>query len=131
MFKIEPIRTKEEQRKYCELCHIEYDEDYLAYAAFIDGAFSGICQFRIIGDAGMIRDLVPLPGVDDFEVMFIMGRSTMNFIDLCGVHLCRARKNAGEMRLLTGIGFRDVGEDSLFADMTGMFDGSHCASKHE
>ena len=48
MFKIEPIRTKEEQRKYCELCRIEYDEDYLAYAAFIDGAFSSSDYFPLL-----------------------------------------------------------------------------------
>ncbi len=130
MFHIRPIESKDEQRDLCSLCSLEYDEDCLAYAAYIDGEFSGISQFRL-GEAGYIRDLRPKEGVDDFEVMFIMGRATMNFIDLCGIHTCYASATAGDRRLLTAIGFRETeNEKILFADMTGMFDGSHCTGGH-
>lgn len=131
MFEIKPIQNKTEQENYCIRCGAEYDADCMAYGAWIKDIFSGICQFHIRDGHGYIRDLVPVTGVDDFEVMFIMGRVTMNFIDLCGVHTCKCRREAGDKRLLTAIGFKDVDGGELFADMTGMFDGSHCASKTE
>jgi len=129
MFTIKPIQTKEEQERLCALCGIDYDADCMAYGADVDGVFAGICQFRIDGSDGYIRDLAPTTGTYDFEVMFIMGRQTMNFIDLCGVHTCRCRVGAGRDTLLRGIGFRDTKGDDLYADMTHMFDGEHCASK--
>ena len=43
----------------------------------------------------------------------------MNFIDTCGVHICRARDNAGDERLLHAIGFRRT-EDGYYVDMTGL-----------
>ncbi len=131
MFIIKPIQDKTLQESYAARCGITYAPDCMAYAAEVDGAFSGICQFKIRGERGYIRDLVPLPGVSDFEVMFIMGRAAMNFIDLCGVHTCECERNAGNPRLLIGIGFRDTGDDCLFADMTHMFDGSHCAGNDQ
>ncbi len=127
MFIIKPIQNKTEQENLCNRCLVTYDPDCMAYAAYIDDVFSGICQFRIRESYGYIRDLVPLPGVHDFEVMFIMGRAAMNFIDLCGVHVCKCRKEAGDGRLLRGIGFREDGGGELCADMTHMFDGSSCA----
>ena len=84
----------------------------------------GFSQFEV-GEAGYIYDLLPAVGSDDFEAMFILGRQTMNFIDLCGNHICKARKDAGDARLLRAIGFKGEG-DELSCDMTGMFDG-HCS----
>ncbi len=131
MFKIQPIQNKTEQENAAVRCGVPYLPDAMAYAAEIDGAFSGICQFSIRGEHGMIHHLVPLPGVDDYEVMFIMGRATMNFIDLCGIHTCLCDKNAGDPKLLRAIGFTDNGGELLFADMTDMFNGKHCASKQK
>jgi hypothetical protein len=48
----------------------------------------------------------------------------MNFIDLCGAHICEAAREAGDARLLHAIGFREA-SGKLSVDMTGMFDG-HC-----
>jgi hypothetical protein len=44
--------------------------------------------------------------VDDFEMMFIMGRSVMNFIDICEHHTCVALPEAADHRLLIAIGFK-------------------------
>ena len=131
MFEIKPIQNKTEQENYCNRCNAVYDADCMAYGAFVEDKFSGICQFHIRNGEGYIKDLTPATGVDDFEVMFIMGRVAMNFIDLCGVHTCKCRRGAGDNRLITAIGFKDTGDADLFADMTGMFDGSHCASKEK
>ena len=84
----------------------------------------GFSQFEI-GETGYIYNLLTAKDTHDFEAMFILGRQTMNFIDICGNHTCKASKFAGDSRLLRAIGFKEV-ENELFCDMTGMFDG-HCS----
>ena len=124
MLKITPIQTKEEQATLCGVCGISFDPDCLAYRAYDDEVFLGMTQFRLAKGHGIIRNLVAAPGVDDFEAMFIMGRATMNFIDLLGLHTCLCPKDAGERRILISIGFRDREDGMMFADMTDMFSGN-------
>lgn len=126
MFKITPVQSKEEQIKLCRLCDADYREGAFAYVMFdIDtGDIMGMSQFEI-GESGYIFNLCEPEGHDDFEAMFILGRQTMNFIDTCGAHTCRAAKDAGNERLLRAIGFKEQ-DDKLYCDMTGMFDG-HCS----
>ena len=64
---------------------------------------------------------------EDYEAIFILGRATMNFIDLCGVHTLKATDNAADSTLLKAIGLRPIEDGSYFCDMTGFFDGSHCS----
>ena len=125
MFKISPIETKEEQKEIIESLGGVYREDYFAYAMRDNesGALMGASQFEISKGTGYISDLREPEGLSDFEAMFILGRATMNFIDMCGAHECRASVDAGDERLLKCIGFKEVGGE-LFADMTGMFDGN-------
>ena len=124
MFKITPIQDKAEQRDICERVGVVFRPEAFAYQMFDieSGALMGMAQFEI-GETGYIYDLKEVPGRDDFEAMFILGRATMNFIDLCGKHTCYARKSAGDERLLKCIGFKEIEGADLFADMTGMFDG--------
>ncbi|MBQ8302224.1 MAG: hypothetical protein IJX97_01580 [Clostridia bacterium] len=128
MFKITPIQEKTRQKEICELCGGEFRPDAFAYQMFdIDsGEIMGMSQFEI-GEVGYIFDLKEAPNRNDFEAMFILGRQTMNFIDLCGAHTCRAAKDASEESLITAIGFKKDGND-YFCDMIGMFDG-HCGCK--
>lgn len=124
MFKISPIEEKKTQKEYVEICGGKFCEDYFAYAMIDNesGKLMGISQFEIEGDTGFISDLREAPGLSDFEAMFILGRATMNFIDMCGAHKCRASLTAGEERLLKSIGFKE-NRDEYFSDMTGMFEG--------
>lgn len=85
MLIIKPIQTKEEQKNLCILCGAEYDADCMAYSAREDDALLGISQFRILGDNGVIYDLKNKIGVIDTEALIIMGRATLNFIDLLGI----------------------------------------------
>ena len=127
MFKIAPINERDIQKKYAEICGAEFLDGFFAYAMTDNetGELMGFSQFEINSD-GYIVDLCPATGLDDFEAMFILGRSTMNFIDMCGAHFCRAKKDAADEKLLRAIGFKPDG-DELSVDMTGMFDGSHCS----
>lgn len=130
MFKISPIQDKDLQKKYAEECGAEFFPELFGYS-MIDqesGDLMGMAQFDISDGCGYIKTLRPRIGYSDFEAMFILGRATMNFIDLCDIHTCRADINAGEERLLKSIGFKLTENGDLFADMTGMFDG-HCDGK--
>ncbi|MBQ4071621.1 MAG: hypothetical protein IJD51_04335 [Clostridia bacterium] len=127
MFKITPINDTELQKKYSTECGTDYREGFFAYAMTDadSGQLMGMAQFEIDGEYGYISDLRPKVGYSDFEAMFILGRATMNFIDLCGSHKCRAAIDAADERLLKSIGFK-LNESRVYeCDMTGMFDG-HC-----
>ena len=123
MFVVRPIADKAEQRACCEACGVAFIESALAYRIDRDGGFAGICQFSLENGCGVIHHLLALPGIDDYEMMFIAGRTAMNFIDLCDLHICRADAKAAEERLLLGIGFKRMDDGTWEADMHGMFGG--------
>lgn len=131
MFKITPIQEKTRQKEICELCGTEFRPDAFAYQMYdIDtGDIMGMSQFEI-GEVGYIYDLREAPCREDFEAMFILARQTMNFIDLCGVHSCKAAKGSAPERLLRAVGFKEQGGE-YFCDMTGMFDGNCGGHKAE
>ncbi len=126
MFKISPINDKTLQEEYAKACNAEYISGYFAYSMTDSetGELMGFSQFEINENGGFIADIREPLGRSDYEAMFILGKATMNFIDLCGSHKCYAKKDAGDARLLHAIGFKtDVG-GILFCDMAGMFDGN-------
>ena len=124
MFKITPIQTKSRQEDICNLFNTEYRPEAFAYILFDHdtGDVMGMSQFEILSDCGYIYDLRIAPDCSDNEAMFILGRQTMNFIDLCGKHICRAATGSADERLLSAIGFK-LSDGEYVADMTGMFDG--------
>ena len=126
MFKIAPINDKALQKKYAAACGCEYIPDFFAYAMTDNdsGELMGFSQFEINENGGLISNLRTKTGYTDDEAMFILGRATMNFIDMCDKHVCYARKDAGDEKLLHAIGFRENKDGLLFCDMTGMFDGN-------
>lgn len=128
MFKISPIQDAETQEKYANMCGTKAKHGFFAYAMTDaeSGDIMGFSQFEILGDEGYISDLRQRSGAqDDFEAMFILGRATMNFIDLCGAHISRAALDAADVRLLSAIGFKEKRNGTFYCDMTGFFDG-HC-----
>ena len=122
MLIVEPIQKKEDQEKLCKKCGIDYDADCLAYSAWVDGELVGVCQFGYREDGGHIFALRGAPGTDDVNALFIMGRQTMNFIDLSGTHeVWYDEKVEPSKNFARRLGFieRDGG---MFADLTGFFD---------
>ena len=125
MLKVLPIQTKDHQKECAEKCAVPYVADALAYEATVDGELVGICQFRVTADGGLIYDLASVPGIDDFESMFIMGRGTLNFIDLCGVHHARFVGEVKDATLLRAVGFKE-NENGIFEiNLEGFFE-DHC-----
>ena len=126
MFKISPINDKELQSQYAKACGTESVPDYFAYSMIDEesGELMGFSQFEINEKGGFITDIREKIGCSDNEAMFILGRATMNFIDLCGSHICFAKKDAGDTKLLSAIGFKESDDNLLRCDMSGMFDGN-------
>lgn len=125
MFKIAPIQSKDEQRLCAERTGAEYIEEYFAYAMrdAESGELMGFTQFDISDGCGHLYDLREVSNRDDFEAMFILARATMNFIDTCGAHICRAPLTAADPTLMRAVGFKEEGGEYI-ADMTHFFDGS-------
>ena len=125
MFKITPIQDKETAIKFLNATGSEYIEGSFTYAMNdVDtGEIMGITQFEINSEYGYIYDIKPRIGYEDFEAMFILGRQTLNFIDLCGIHICKTSENSGDKALIKAIGFKLTGNEYI-CNMTGMFDGN-------
>ena len=128
MFKITPVQDTETARIYLSKCASTLKEGAFLYAMTDceSGDIMGIAQFEITDESGYIYDLKEADGHDDFEAMFILGRQTMNFINICGKDVCRIGKESSDEKLIKAIGFIDIGE-YYECNMQGMFDGSHCA----
>jgi hypothetical protein len=132
MFKISPIQSREEQKQCAELCGVPYIDGYFAYSMrdTASGALMGFSQFEIGEELGHISHIALVPGLDDFEAHFILGRATMSFIDQCGVHKATASADTAEHKFLISLGFKDIGGGKYFADMTHFFNGS-CHEKKD
>ena len=127
MYKVKPIQTKEEQEKRCNECGVEYNADYFAYEAVTgEGELIGICQFSLDDEAGHIHELAYAPGSEDFEAMYIMGRTTLSFIELCGIK--KAYYEGEENQLVRAVGFNPDENEKLFVDLEGFFE-HHCGGE--
>ena len=123
MLEIYPVETKKEQEAVCRSCGMEYRVEAMCYAAYTDGVLSGACQFVIREKSGYILSIRNSSGADDRDALFIMGRATLNFIDLCGVHSAYYTNDKEEdAELLKRIGFRKNDGDRWFMDLTGFFE---------
>ena len=85
MLEVLPIQDKQEQEALCARCEIPFQTELLAYKALVDGTLKVVCQFTMNAEGGRIIDFAAVPDGYEFEPMFVMGRATLNFIDLCGI----------------------------------------------
>ena len=121
MLVIRPVQEKEEQKRLCGLCEVTYCADALCYQAYDGDTFVGVCQFDL-GDVGKIYDLKNPVGVEDEEALFIMGRQTLNFMDLCGTHdaVLQLQSPMTE-HLIRWLGFRQK-DGQWYMDLRGFFE---------
>ncbi len=134
MFKITPIQSTNIQIECAHNCNCEYKDGAFAYAMndVETGELMGFAQFEIVSSGGRILDLRPAKAYnEDYEAMFILGRSTMNFIDMCGSHTITATEDAADSTLLRAIGLKLQEDGTYFCDMTGFFDGSNCSGHNK
>ena len=108
MFKITPVQDINTAKEHLAICGTKCIEGCFVYAMTDcdTGNLMGISQFELSDGYGYIYDLKEVPGLNDFEAMFILGRQTMNFIDSCGIEICRAALDSGEEQLIKSIGLK-------------------------
>lgn len=129
MFKITPVGDTAEALALSEGAGLPYFKGAFYYKMFDmeSGELMGFSVFEIHKNMGEILALYEVEGKDDFEAMFILGRQTLNFIDLCGTHLCKATDTYASERMLSAIGFQKQESGDFLIHLEGMFDG-HCGN---
>ena len=133
MLKVLPIQSKAEQEEICKKCNVIFKPDLLAYSATVNDVLMGVSQFKLTDKGGMVYDLAPADGTFDFEALFVLGRGTLNFIDLCGVH---SAYFSGEIsdeqteRLIKAVGFKKTEDGKYFVNLEGFFT-DHCHDKKD
>ena len=128
MLKVLPIQTKAEQEKICKKCNVEFKPDLLAYAATVDGELRGVSQFKLTAEGGLVYDIAPAVDTFDFEALFVLGRGTLNLIDLCGVHYAIYKGTTEpeeKERLIRAVGFKKLDNGSFEVNLNGFFT-DHC-----
>ena len=127
MLQVLPIQTKEEQAAICERCGVVFKTDCMAYHALVDGELTAVCQFTMDSEGGHIHDLALVKNrvftdKDRIESLFVMGRATLNFIDLCGVHTAYFEDASFEGEgMIKSIGFTKTENGRWFVDLTDFF----------
>ena len=129
MFKITPVNEPAEAKSLCEMLKLPYFDGAFYYKMFDmeTNEIMGLSVFELYASHGDLLALREAEGKDDFEAMFILIRQTMNFINLCGQNVCRAKAIYAPEKMLLCAGFKKTAEDSFEANLEGMFDG-HCHS---
>ena len=82
---------------------------------------------------GNVSDTITVTMYHPGDVVFVLGRGTLNFIDLCGVHYAIYKGEAEteeKERLLRAIGFKRTESGSLEVDLNGFFT-DHCHDKNK
>ena len=121
MLKVLPIQSKLQQEEICLHCGVTYNPDLLAYAAYDYDTLLGVCQFKLCAEGGILYDLAPAEGTNSFDGLFIMGRGTLNFLDLCGARAAFYRGPVNDERLLLAIGFQKQESGEYAVNLEGFF----------
>ncbi|MBQ9161952.1 MAG: hypothetical protein IJX74_01615 [Clostridia bacterium] len=126
MLEVLPIQTKDEQREFCERCGVEFIPDLMAYHAKWGGELIGVCQFTMNSDGGFIRSMGlvrdKFTSREEFEALFVLGRATLNFIDLCGVHTAYyTAEDFTDEKIIHAIGFKKNSDGVYEMSLTDFF----------
>ena len=124
MLKVLPIQLKSEQEDICRKCGVEFKPDLLAYSAEMDSVLAGVCQFKLSAEGGVICDFASAKDYkgDLFEPLFVMGRGTLNFIDLCGIHNAFFDAEFADEGIIRAIGFKKNESGRYEVNLVGFFD---------
>lgn len=121
MLEILPIQLKAEQEALAARCGVKYVPDCMAYSAMLDGGAIGICQFSLRSGVGHIETLSLLPGTEDFEAIFLLGRAALNFIELCGLREAYYDGEIKDESLVRAIGFSKNSDGVYYINLTDFF----------
>ena len=106
MITVLPIQSKAVQAELCRGCKIPFLPDALAYFAKDgEGRFAGLCQFKLDAEGGHLYHLCAPEEMHALDPLFVLGRATLNFIDLCGGKIAFFEGEGVSDALLCRIGF--------------------------
>ncbi len=123
MLSVKPIQDKNVQKDLCALCGIQYKEEYFCYGGYEDGVITAVCQFYLNGVCGIIDDIAYAPGKDSKEMLILIGKSALSFIDFCGVH--KAIYVGKNTHFAEQLGFKKDDKQNLTIDLK-----MHCCSEN-
>lgn len=130
MITITPIQSKKEQERLCALCHVPYRTEHLAYEARNDaGRFVGLCQFTLNAGGGHICELAVTDPGDPDDALFVLGRATLNFMDLCGTKTAFFDGSGVSDAILRRIGFATDSNGRYTVSLDGFF--THPCQHHD
>ena len=129
MLEVLPIQSKIEQEAICARCSLPYNPDWMAYHALTDGILTGACQFSMSAEGGFIHSIglvtktaAELSEQARREALFVMGRASLNFIDLCGVHTAFFKDESfTDEGMIRWIGFKKNDDGIWEMDLTDFF----------
>ena len=85
MLRARALRDIGEQKNCCSVCGMQHNPDMLYFAIFENETDClGTLEFRFTKEGAKITNVKPKEGTYDDEAMFILGKATLNFIDLVG-----------------------------------------------
>ena len=126
-----PIQDKEEQRTLCELCHVEYGADLLAYKLIEGETAVGLCQFKMTRDGGSIVSLNCFGGEEFFRYIHMLGRGALNFMDLIGARYGYLDDPTVDDVIAKAIGFEKDENGRYKIDLKALFTSPCQSCKHE
>lgn len=130
MLVIKPIEDKVYQKELVTACGGTYNAAALAYAAYDCEDDSetirfpiGVCQFSLMGKAGLIDTLRLCPGIEDEEAMMIMARACTSFLFRCGFTDAILTADAAESALAHKLGFSARDDGMAYLDVVKYYTG--------
>lgn len=115
MLEILPLEDKVRQQSFCLQCGIDFEPQFMAYAAYRDGKLIGICQFEIASDKAHISSLYTTES--DQEALKLLIFATLNFVDVSGIRYARCVSPNIDTRLLISTGFEKIGTGAYEIDL--------------
>ena len=120
MLKVIPMSKAAEQERVCLISGLKYDRSLFAYAVYADDKVCGAAQFYIKENIGYISDLKTVDE-NDSELVMLLGRSVLNFLDLHGIEEVYFEKNGGYYENAAKIIGFSIKNGNKYAYLPGMF----------
>ena len=125
MLEIRPVYTSYEREEYTKMFGIEPQDGFDVIAAINGGKFVGSAYVSFENETGYIHHISLIDGYDDFVDRFLLGKATLNFLDLKGVK--NVIFKAEDKKLAKDLGFIENEKSDTVLNLKGYFTGeAHC-----
>lgn len=122
MLKVTAVEDKNEQSALCRRCALPYLPRCLSYRADDGADFAGICQFYLDEKGGHLVSFAAVSPETAGDVLFLLGRTALNFMDLCGAEKAYFEGDDADPALLARIGFRPGQDGRPALSLVGFFE---------